>query len=289
MKALSFGEILWDVYPDKKYLGGAPLNFAAHLARHGERVSMLSAVGQDELGLSALNQMRAWGVSCELVSQLSEKPTGQCLVTLDENSSPSYNLLSDVAYDYIPCDRLEGDFDVLYFGTLSLRSSYNCAGLEKLLDTHTFKEIFVDVNIRPPFYSEKTVKFALEKASVLKISLEELPAVAALCVISDTVDYKKTAGEISALYNNLKCIVITLGKDGAWALDCENNRDCFCDSEKTKVVSTVGAGDSFSAAFLHKYLGGSDLQPSLEYASRVAGFVVSSFDAVPDYNIKDFE
>ncbi len=288
MKALSFGEILWDVYPDKKYLGGAPLNFAAHLSRHGETVSMLSAVGQDELGLSALNQMRAWGVSCELVSLLSEKPTGQCIVTLDENSSPSYKLLSDVAYDYITCDKDRGDFDVLYFGTLSLRSAYNCKTLEKLLDDCTFKEIFVDVNIRPPFYSEKTVKFALERATVLKISLEELDTVAELCEI-ERGDYKTSTKKLSERYKNLKCIVITLGKDGAWALDCMNGSEYSCGSIETKVLSTVGAGDSFSAAFLHQYFSGCDIGYSIEYASRVAGFVVSQFDAVPDYDAKDFK
>ena len=81
MKVLSFGEILWDVYPDEKYLGGAPLNFAAHLAKHGEDVAMLSAVGKDELGEEAKELVEAWGISTAYVAELSDRKTGCCLVT----------------------------------------------------------------------------------------------------------------------------------------------------------------------------------------------------------------
>ena len=147
MKVLSFGEVLWDIYPDKKYIGGAPFNFAAHLAKHGEEIYMLSCLGKDSLGEEALLYLKEFGILTDFLSWSSVKQTGQCLVTLDENAIPSYDLKRDVAYDYIDCKNVKGDFDVLYFGTLALRSNHNLESLRKLIKSKNFKEIFVDVNI----------------------------------------------------------------------------------------------------------------------------------------------
>lgn len=288
MNVLSFGEILWDVYPDKAYIGGAPLNFAAHLAKHGETVFMLSSVGNDELGTAALDRIEEWGVAPDLVATIHDIPTGQCLVTLDERSVPTYNLLSDVAYDYILTDIVGDAFDVLYFGTLALRGEHNRRALQKLLDTHSYEHVFVDVNIRPPFYSKETVAFAVNHATILKISDEELATVAGLLDMSDTADYKAFAAALADRFPHLRCIIITRGGDGAYALDCAARQGFSCPCADVSVVSTVGAGDSFSASFLHKYGQGNPIPDCLAYASKIAGFVVSQYDAVPDYKAEDF-
>lgn len=284
-KILSFGEILWDVYPDQKHLGGASLNFAAHLAKFGHRVEMLSALGADALGEEARKQLSEWNLGDKYVPALSEKETGKCLVTLDENSIPSYNLLNDVAYDCISCRGIDEDFDVLYFGTLALRGQHNQDALTELLAEKSFGEIFVDVNIRPPFYSERTVLFALAHATVLKISLEELPVIAEL-LKTDGSDHKAFAKHLAKKYANLRYVVVTLGGDGAYAFNCKTGRDAFCPAKKVKVVSTVGAGDSFGAAFVSEILSGKDLADCLETASALAGYVVSQTAAVPDYDPK---
>lgn len=284
MKVLSFGEVLWDVYPDEKFIGGAPLNFAAHLARHGEDVYMLSALGHDDLGEAAQAQLKAWGIHTDYVAVLDSKRTGRCLVTLDDNFVPTYDLLQDTAYDRIPCDRVPDAFDVLYFGTLALRSDYNFDSVKKLLETSHFKEVFVDVNIRPPFYSPETVRFAVENATVLKISQEEQETAAQLLGIPQTADWRAFAGALADTYKNLKYIVITLGAQGAYALGCADRKEYSCAGAKVQAVSTVGAGDSFCAAFLHEYLGGSGICGCLEYAAKVAGFVVSRQAAVPEYD-----
>ncbi len=288
MKVLSFGEILWDIYPDKKYIGGAPLNFSAHLAKHGEEVYMFSAVGQDDLGREAKIQLEKWGVSTKYVSNLNNKQTGKCLVTLDDKCIPAYNLLQDVAYDDITCKEISDDFDILYFGTLALRSDCNYNSLNTLIRNNQFEEIFVDVNIRPPFYSKETVKFSIENATILKISVEELHTVSGLLGISKLLDYKVFANKLSSLYKNLKYIIITLGDEGAYAFDCINNTEYSCRCTEIEVKSTVGAGDSFSAAFLYKYLHKADINSCLEYAVKIAGYVVSEYEAVPNYNINDF-
>ncbi len=288
MKVLSFGEILWDVYPDKKYIGGAPFNFAAHLAKHEEEIYMLSCLGKDSLGEEALLWLKEFGVLTDFVSQSAVKQTGRCLVTLDENAVPSYNLKEDVAYDYIDCDILNEDFDVLYFGTLALRNKYNLDSLGKLLKKQNFKDVFVDINIRAPFYSYELVTFCMNNATILKVSSEELPIVADLLSIDSSIGYKEFARILKEKYANLRIIVITLGADGAFCYDCKRNEVYSCESQKVEVASTVGAGDSFSAAFLYQYSRKKDIQISLEYASKIAAYVVSKYDAVPDYNVKDF-
>lgn len=285
MKVLAFGEILWDVYPDRKYLGGAPLNFAAHLAKHAEEAYMLSSVGEDELGKEAVERILQWGVCADYITYNTCKQTGKCLVTLDERSVPSYQLLEDVAYDHIPCSEINDDFDVLYFGTLALRSAENRKALIEILQNHCFKEIFVDINIRPPFYSDETVTFAIEQATILKISEEELPAVYEAMKIPDATDYREFTRLLARKCERLSCVIVTLGEKGAYVLDCRYQKAYDCGSPAVQVQSTVGAGDSFSAAFLSKFMRGCDIPTCLSHAVKVAAFVVSEFDAVPDYTI----
>ena len=287
MNVLAFGEVLWDVYPDKKIIGGAPLNFAAHLARHGNSVSLLSAIGNDDEGASAVEIMQQWNISTDLVATLNDKTTGRCLVTLDSNAIPSYNLLRDVAYDYIDCKGSLNAFDMLYFGTLSLRSKQNMDLLKGIIESNDFEEIFVDLNIRQPFSTEEAVRFALKQATIVKISDEELPFVAKALDISDAEDYKAFSRKLSDTYKNLRCIVITLGAKGAYALDITKGIESECEAVTVKLASTVGAGDSFSAAFLHQYHR-VPLDAAIRYATKIAGYVVSQYDAVPEYNSKDF-
>ena len=289
MKVLSFGEVLWDVYPDKKFIGGAPLNFAAHLARHGEDVAMLTAVGQDELGAQAQEIVKGFGISADFIEKHPEYETGKCLVTLDENQVPSYNLLKDVAYDFINGEKIKRDeFDILYFGTLALRGENNRRVVEDLIGSNSFAEIFVDVNIRPPFYSDETIIFALKNATILKISDEELPVILKALEYEITEDSEKCAREISKQFKNLKLIIITKGGKGAFVFDCNSGSGFGCPAGKEKPLSTVGAGDSFSAAFLHKYLKGEELINCLLYATKIADFVVSRYEAVPDYCVENF-
>lgn len=285
MNVLSFGEILWDIYPDKKLIGGAPFNFAGHLAKHRENVYMLSCLGTDSLGDEALAELESLGIFSQYVTRLSNKQTGQCLVTLDHNAVPTYDLKNDVAYDYINSDNVNEDFDLLYFGTLALRNKYNIDSLEKLLNRNHFKHVFVDINIRTPYYSYESVDFVLSNATILKISDEELSTVAEILSMDATLTYGEFSAFLKQKYCNLKFIIITLGAEGAFCYDNTNHNAYHCSAEKVDVVSTVGAGDSFSAAFVHQYFKGKDIEFCLEYATKIAGFVVSKYDAVPDYDI----
>lgn len=281
MKILSFGEILWDIFPTENFIGGAPLNFAAHSAFHHNDVFMLSAVGDDDLGKKALEQIKTWGISEKHIHISDKYETGKCIVTLDEMGIPNYKLLENTAYDFIPQSIKNEHFDALYFGTLALRSCYNYDSLKNLIANNIFREIFVDVNIRPPFYSKESVIFALETASILKISLEELDIVAEISNSKEVKDYREFAEVLSNKYRNLKVIIITLGAEGSFALDCKTQIGHFEKSIPVSVVSTVGAGDSFSAAFLSNFMQLKDITFCLAHANKIASYVVSHKGAVP--------
>ena len=288
MKALSFGEVLWDVYPDKKFIGGAPFNFAAHLAKHGADVYMLSALGKDELGGASISSLRKFGLHDDFVAFVNDKESGKCLVSLDKDGVPKYNLLEDVAYDYISIGSDMSNFDLLYFGSLALRSEYNLSSLKKLLSENDFGEVFADVNIRPPFYSKETVKFCMQNASIVKISDEELPLVLKLLDLECGSSYEELSIKLAENNKNLKLILLTLGADGAFAFDCRSNEAYSTPGLKVNVASTVGAGDSFSAAFISRYLDGHDITSCLKHASKIAAYVVSNYEAIPEYSLVDF-
>lgn len=281
MKVLSFGEVLWDVFGNEEKLGGAPLNFAAHCAKLGSKAWLASAVGDDDFGKTAVLQVKGFGINTEHISVMQGKETGKCIVTLDENAVPSYNILDDVAYDYIQVPEVKDMPDVIAFGTLALRRENNRKVLSQILKTHTFSEVFADVNIRAPFYSRETIEFCLENATIVKISDEELPLVTE-SIFGEAFDLEDASKKISDKYAGIKIIIITKGANGSCCYDCKTGEFFFADAEKVKVLSTVGAGDSFGAAFLVKYMENKPYIECLEFASKISAFVCSKVEAVPE-------
>lgn len=288
MKLLSFGEIIWDVFPTSAHIGGAPLNFAAHAAMQGVDSYILSGVGRDDLGERAMSEVAALGVNTSLVT-ICDRPTGRCLVTLDENAVPSYNVLSDTAYDLIeaPASEALKDFDVLAFGTLSLRGEHNVKALSSVLDRAVFNEIFTDLNIRAPFYSDESINFCLSHATIVKISDEELPIVTR-AALGCEMGVEDAARALCGRFGRIKIVLITKGKDGAYAYDATSKNEYSCPTDGSKAISTVGAGDSFGATFISQLFSGKDIPTCLTIASRVSGFVVSQQGAVPKYDINRF-
>ncbi len=242
---------------------------------------MASAIGEDDLGKQAIQKLKSWNVNTDYVNVDKQLQTGQCIVKLDEKGIPTYNLLRNVAYDHIECRAENEQFDALYFGTLSLRDSDNLISLKNLLKNNLFKEVFVDVNIRPPFYSKDSILFALDNATIIKISDEELP-ILLKTVYGDLSDGKNAFSLLSESFHNLKMIILTMGEKGSVAYDCKNTQKYEMRAKKVTVVSTVGAGDSFSAAFMYSYLSGKNIEECLREASELSAFVVSQKDAIPE-------
>lgn len=280
MKLASFGEIIWDIYGEQRKIGGAPLNICAHASIYGFDSYLISAVGDDELGKEALNIINGFEINTKYIASLPFLPTGRCIVSLNEKGIPTYDISKNVAYDRISAIEKLSGFDVLCMGTLSLREEHNLIVLNKIINDSEFSEIYADLNIRPPHYSEKSVCFCLENASILKISDEELPSVLNLLSIKYN-SVESSAYAISKLYPKIKLIIITLGDKGSFCFDAVTNNTYYSDAVKTNVVSTVGAGDSFGAAFLASYFKDHDIKRALKIASHISSYVVSSIEAIP--------
>ena len=278
MKILSFGEIIWDVYENESFIGGAPLNLAAHCSKQGADSFMLSSVGNDDLGKDALEIVKSFNVKTDFVSINKEKETGKCIVTLNENGVPSYNVLTDVSYDYIKAlDNInETEFDFFCFGTLALRSKENLETVKSILENSNVRKVYCDINIRPPFFSDETILFALSNANIIKISDEEMHFVTDACGLKELDD-------IAEKYNNLEFILFTQGESGATVYDCKNKKTYFENAPKVEVASTVGAGDSFGATFICEYFKTNDTEKSLKKATEISAFVVSKKEAIPEY------
>lgn len=278
MKILSFGEIIWDVYENESFIGGAPLNLAAHCSKQGAKSFMLSSVGNDDLGKNALEIVKSFNVNTDFVSINQEKETGKCIVTLNENGVPSYNVLTDVSYDYIksPDNINELQFDFFCFGTLALRSKENLETVKSIFKNGNIKKVYCDINIRPPFFSDNVILFALQNSNILKISDEELHFVTDVCGLKNLED-------IAEKYSNLEFILLTQGENGATVYDCKNKKTFSENAPKVEVKSTVGAGDSFGATFICEYFKTNDIEKSLKKATEISAFVVSKKEAIPEY------
>ncbi len=294
MRILSFGEIIWDCYEKESCIGGAALNFAAHCAKCGAESYLFSAVGEDTLGQQAIGVLEGFGVDCTYI-QTSAKDTGRCLVQLNEAGIPQYNVLAGTAYDNITVTAWDtasvngGYFDALYFDTLIQRSPVSRTSLRKLCEECRFTEIVCDVNLRKNCFDADSAAFCLENATVLKISEEEEPSLRALHLYEAEADDPLSVCEaICKRYPQIKYLLFTRGENGSFVYCAKEHNSVTVPAKPVTVVSTVGAGDSFLAAWTTSYLMGHSPKTATEIASALSGFVVSQTDAVPAYEKGDF-
>lgn len=275
MRFTVFGEILWDIFGEEKNIGGAPFNLAAHAAKLGADVDLISAVGSDENGGAALRECAGLGISCENIA-VTDKPTGYCMVTL-KDAVPEYDLVQGTAYDFIPMPEKIKETDVFCFGTLAQRNAASRETLRKLLEIHKDSEIFLDVNIRQHYYTEEILDESLKAATILKVSREEAG------VFGDNASLEDRCLTLMEKYPRIRMILVTLDSDGAFV--CRRDAGFVYSSKPScMVVSTVGAGDSFSAGFLVSMLQGDSTEESIEKAVALSGFVCGHTGAVPEYS-----
>ena len=275
MKLTVFGEILWDVFEDEKKIGGAPFNFGAHCAKLGATVDVVSAVGRDALGERAIAKAEALGIRTGNIRAV-DYDTGYCLVSL-HNGTPSYHLVENVAYDHIPLpDPCCFEADAFYFGTLAQRGERSRKTLQGLLKGN-YREIFFDINIRQSYYSTEMIDGSLKKATIFKVSREEIGVLG----IDGTPE--EICRAVCKAYPNLKLIIVTLDADGSFVYDARTEELLYSPKPTSEVVSTVGAGDSFSACFLSNYLQNVPLEQCLERATLLSDYVVTQLGAIPEY------
>lgn len=281
-KIAGLGEVLWDVYENEKTFGGAPGNVACHCHSLGAESYVISCVGNDDLGREASEFLKKHGVSISALALSDEHETGSVLVTLDDKGKPEYEIKKGVAWDYIPftpaMNQIASRLDAVCFGTLAQRNNVSRNSIEKFLDdTRPDCLKMFDINIRLNFYNDEIILSSLKHANALKINDEELPLLAKLLDISGTEEEQLIA--ISEKYC-LRIAILTCGSKGALMVRGKEVNFAPC-IDVGPLVSTVGAGDSFTATAIMGYLNNKPLAEINEHANLVASYVCTQKGAVP--------
>ena len=273
------GEILWDLLPSGKNLGGAPANFAYHASRLGAEGWGVSAVCDDPLG----REIRELVLSKKLNNILadSDKPTGTVEVSLDDKGVPSYLIKEDVAWDNIPFNdsikALAERTDAVCYGSLVQRMNSRDAVMKFLLSMRDDALKVFDINLRQHYYDKELIDASLKMADILKINDDEIKIVEEMFNLG--ADDVAACRELIENYG-LKLVILTKGGDGSCIVT--HDRVLERGVGKVEVVDTVGAGDAFTAAFTVAYLNGDSLERAQELATETASYVCSRKGAMPE-------
>ena len=278
---IGLGEILWDMLPNGKQLGGAPANFAYHAQALGGQGVVVSCVGDDDFGREIFARLHTLNLDSRHIAMDPEHPTGTVTVVLDAKGVPSYTIHEGVAWDYIqPSDgmmALAQQANAVCYGSLCQRSPVSRETIRQFLGA-TGKECvrIFDINLRQQYYSREIIDSLLELSNVLKLNDEELPVVA---------DILGIAGEETAILSqlvqrySLQLIALTRAFAGSKLFSA--NEDYSHAGYEVEVADTVGAGDSFAAVVALGLLQGDTLEYINERANRIASFVCTQNGATP--------
>lgn len=279
---VGMGEALWDVLPEGKKIGGAPANFAYHVSQFGFDSRVVSAVGNDELGDEILSVFEERKVKHQL--ERVNYPTGTVQVTLDAEGVPCYEIKEGVAWDNIPftdgLKRLALSTRAVCFGSLAQRNEVSRTTINRFLDTMPDMEgqlkIF-DINLRQGFYTKEIIHESCRRCNVLKINDEELVAISRMFGYPG-IDLQDKCWILIAKYN-LKMLILTCGTNGSYVFT--PGTVSFQETPRVPVADTVGAGDSFTAAFCASLLKGKSVPEAHKLAVEVSAFVCTQSGAMP--------
>ena len=280
------GEILWDVFGDAVWLGGAPLNFAVHASRLGLHPIVVSAVGNDALGDRAANQIAGLGLDGAMVRRSAKWPTGIASVVVDAAGQPAFQIVRPAAYDDFSLteDELENLARLrpswLYFGTLFPSTPEGRATLQSLLDALPDTARFYDVNLRDGFDAPDLVADLLARATVVKLNESEARRVGRDLGLPEELE---AFCRCAAARFGWRAVCVTLGADGCALFD--GVEFVRAPGETVTVADTVGAGDAFAAAFVHGLTLGWPAERIARFANRVGALVASRAGAIPEWSI----
>lgn len=264
-----FGEVLFDCFPTgEQILGGAPFNVAWHLQALGDQPRFISRVGKDDRGNRILQAMCNWGMSTAAVQIDAQYPTGRVEVTIT-GGQPSYNIVADSAYDFISAEPLLEPFatGILYHGTLCLRNHASRNALREITQRADVR-IFLDVNLRPPWWHREEVFGWLKKTHWVKMNQEEL------CLLGRaTTDIRQQMAELQTICG-LEHLIVTRGEQGALVRTSAGEFHSLLPEKAEHLVDTVGAGDAFSAVYIHGLRIGWPIDVTLQHAQGFASKVI---------------
>ncbi len=279
---VGLGEVLWDVLPDGKKLGGAPANFAYHAGQFGLDTLAVSALGKDALADETIAALDERGLKYLLPRV--DYPTGTVQVTLTVDGIPTYEIKENVAWDNIPYTpelaEIASNCRAVCFGSLAQRNVTSWATIRQFLDnTPTDCLKVFDINLRQQFYTKDVIEESLKRCNILKINDEELVIIKRMYGYDD-LDMRGICEKILADYQ-LKMLVLTCGTNGSYVF--APGLTSFQETPKVKVADTVGAGDSFTGSFCASILNGKSLEEAHRKAVAVSAFVCTQNGAMPKY------
>lgn len=280
---VGMGEALWDVLPEGRKIGGAPANFAYHVSQFGLDSCVVSAVGADKLGDEILANFRSKKLNCLIAAV--PYPTGTVQVELDPNGVPMYDIKENVAWDNIPftpeLEELARRTRSVCFGSLAQRSIVSRETINRFLDTMPDGEgqckIF-DINLRQGFYTKEILDRSMRKCNILKINDEELVTVSRLFDLPG-INLHDTCHALLARYD-LKMLILTCGTNGSYVFT--PREVSFVETPRVEVADTVGAGDSFTAAFVSSLIKGKCTADAHRCAVDVSAYVCTQHGAMPE-------
>lgn len=279
---VGLGELLWDLFPAGKKLGGAPANFAYIASLLGNRGIPASRVGSDDLGNQARRQLRELGLNHDFVQTDAEHSTGTVSVEVDVSGQPRFTISRSVAWDFLEFtadwENLASQCDAVCFGSLAQRSPQSRGTIHRFVQATRKDAVRVfDVNLRQEFYTAEVIQQSMKLATIVKLNHEELPRILSLLAL-DGQDEESSARQLADIYS-LDLICITRGHSGSLLVtpDGFHEHSGF----RVKVADTVGAGDAFTAALVHEYLRGSSLERMNDTANRMGAWVASEAGATP--------
>lgn len=276
---VGLGEILWDVFPDKKVLGGAPANFAYIVSQLGLDGQVISAIGSDNLGTGIIECLRAKELRYHLSTV--NKPTGTVKVTVNDAGIPSYDITRDVAWDNIPfteeIEQVASKTKAVCFGSLAQRNDVSRSTINKFLEAMPKDSLKIfDLNLRQDFYTKDVITSSLKSANILKFNDEEFSLLSELFGFQD--NERVSCINMLQLFD-LDIVIYTKGSEGSMITTREDTY--FKRNPITHVADTVGAGDAFTGAFIAAYLSGETIENAHNLAIEVSAYVCMQHGAMP--------
>lgn len=279
---VGMGEALWDVLPEGKKIGGAPANFAYYVSQFGLPSCVVSAIGDDALGKEIIENFTSKGLD-QLIAEVPY-PTGTVQVEIDQTGIPLYDIKENVAWDNIPytehLDALAKRTKAVCFGSLAQRNVVSRNTINHFLDTMPKDDdslIVFDVNLRQGFYNKEILCKSMQNCNILKINDEELITVSRMFGYPG-IDLQDKCWILLGKYN-LKMLILTCGINGSYVFTPGNVS--FQPTPKVEVTDTVGAGDSFTAAFIASILKGKSVTEAHTIAVKTSAFVCTQKGAMP--------
>ena len=287
-KIVAFGEVVWDILPNGKTLGGTPSNMVFRCNSFSEQGFLLSRVGDDELGTEALEKLKDLGISDDNVQIDGEFPTGTVHIAFDNNYDPRYVVTPDVAFDHIEFSaealKLVREADCVFYGLLPQRFGISKNTLRELIKESPDSLHFFDLKLFEHFFNVAVVENLLASSNIVRIKEKEIPFLSSELGLSAENLNVFSAG-LSQKYK-IDLILITRGQNGVFAF--HQKKGAFNDlGYKIEITDNIGSGMAFSAGFLHYYLNGKSIQQALNFGNAAGALNTTKRGATSYFNKKD--